>query len=196
MPDGRVPPGARRNQWRCRLRAGAWTSCVLALVAAGVCGLSYVVEWSSFTATAVRPKPSAGTAFGASTPAGTMLEERDETHVMFGHGGVYRYNMKSVYTLSFAVPGADQNSRALAWATLDNIISSSWGRPVFWQRGYVYGIQLWFPAACFGVASLACLALRAWIVPDGQCRRCRYDMRGCPSDLNGAARCPECGTPA
>ncbi|HEX2836866.1 MAG TPA: hypothetical protein VHN77_01935 [Phycisphaerales bacterium] len=168
----------------------------MALVAAGVCGLSYIVEWSSFTATPVRPKASTGTAFTASTPAGTMLEERDETHIMFGHGGVYRYTMKSVYTLSFAAPHADRNSKALAWATLDNIISRWWGRPVFWQTGYVYGGRLWFPVVCFGAMSIACLGLRTWIVPDGQCRRCRYDMGGCPPNAQGVTLCPECGRPA
>jgi hypothetical protein len=170
--------------------------CCLALVAAGVCGLSYMVEWSSFAATPPRPKPSAGTSFGASTPVGTMLEERDETHIMFGHGGAYRYTMKSVYTLSFAAPHADRNSKALAWATLDNIISNSWGRPLILQKGHVDGVRLWFLAVCFGAMSLACLGLRAWIVPKGQCPRCRYDMRGCPPNAQGVTLCPECGTPA
>jgi hypothetical protein len=124
-----------------------------------------------------------------------MLEERDEEHLMFGHGGVYHYSMKNVYTQSFAAPHADRNSKALAWATLDNAFSFGYpGRaPVFWHRGYLCGVRFWFVTAVFGAVGLLCMWTRSRIVPDGLCRMCRYDLRGSPTDASGVVTCPECG---
>lgn len=161
----------------------------LSAAAWGAWGFSHAVEWSTFTAGPVRavaPRPGSPVVPAAGN---TTVEERDETHVMFGHGGLFVYS-STPYTQSFAAPYADANSRVLAWATLDNLFPAypPW-RFDRYPAGPLWGVRLWavaaIPTAMLGV----CLLMRRRIAPDGVCPWCRYSRSG----LAAAAPCPECG---
>lgn len=163
---------------------------LVAVAAWAACALSYIPEWSTFTAGPPRPR----TTVGGGTPAlAGPLVERDETHYMLGHGGVF-VTSNTVYTATFDHPSADINSRSLAWATLDPFFPHwppwrfSWYAP-----GPCLGIRLWFPAALVTLVWVACELLRRRHVPAGHCRRCRYDLRATNHDSQGGVRCPECG---
>lgn len=183
LPGGR---DARRRRWK-RL---AWTMAALSAAAWSMWGFSHAVEWSTFTAGPVRavaPRPGSPVVPAAGS---TTVEERDETHVMFGHGGVFVYS-STRYTQSFAAaPNADANSRVLAWATLDNMF------PVYppWRfhrypAGPLWGVRLWPVAAIPTALLVLCLVVLRRVAPDGVCPWCRYPRSGLPA----AAPCPECG---
>lgn len=148
------------------------------------CITSYFVEWSAFTKGPVRPRtmPPGAPATG---PA-VLPVERDETHYMFGRGRFAIYS-NTVYTSSFELPNSDLNSHALAWATADNLFPGLWQ----WQRwapGPLIGVKLWVVASICSLP-LAVVALRLRRrVPEGHCRKCRYDLRGLSGEV-----CPECG---
>lgn len=158
------------------------------------CAGSYFVEWSFFTAGPPRPR-AAGAAW---TPGGapTPMEERDETHWMFGHGRVAICS-NTVYTRSFANPMADLNSRALAWATVDDFFIGMPVRFDWYPAGPLMGVSLWIPAAALtalGVVLLAAGPLRVWRKRQPwECVLCGYDLRGMAGRSESAARCPECG---
>jgi hypothetical protein len=184
---------ARTSRRTVRLRRLSAAMLALAVGAWAVCGLSYLVEWSRFTASTPHLRPPAPGSLATPMPGSTMLEEREETHVMLGHGGVFVYRL-TVYTGSFSQPFADLNSRNLAWATLDRMYPP-WPPWRFeWYAGPLWGIRLWVVAAAATVGWGGCVWLRRRIVPAGHCARCRYDLRGLVSRADGRTICPECGS--
>lgn len=184
-PDQRA---ARATVRAARLRLITIASLVVAVSAWALCGLSYVVEWSVFTAGPARPRA----AMAGSRPS----QERDETHFMFGRGGLFLHSML-VYTGSFSAPNSDPNSRVLAWATVDNMFPTwpPW-RFGWYAPGPVCGVRLWLLATLASVAPVACVALRRRRVIPGHCARCRYDLRGAVARDGAPIICPECGTAA
>lgn len=185
-----VPPArGRRDVVRRRWAILAWVMAALSVCGWGACGLSHAVEWSIFTAGPVRAvAPRAGSPV---VPAAgmTAVEERDETHVMLGRGGVFVYSL-TVYTQSFAAPNADAKSRVLAWATVDSMFPAfpPWRFERF-APGPNWGVRLWALAAIPTALLALCLIARRRVAPDGVCPRCRYPLTGLPA---GTA-CPECG---
>jgi hypothetical protein len=178
MPDAdrmrRLERSRRRRRW-------ALATCALgALLMWAACITSYFVEWSTFTKGPERPRTLRP---GATTMPG-MTVERDETHYMFGHGLIAIHKM-NVYTgTTFNRPGADTNSRALAWVTLDQNFDGMMRLRPDW----ILGIRLWFLATAFSAPATILLIMRRRHVPPGHCRKCRYDLQGLSGD-----RCPECG---
>lgn len=180
--------GAARRRHRRTIVHGA--SVALAALAWAACGASYVVEWSAFTKgpERLRTTPTGVVATGP-TGAIAMPVERDETHLMFGHGLFALYS-STVYTSSFQLPYSDLNSRVLAWATVDSMFPGLC-RADRYPCGPVMGVKTW-PVACIATLPLVVvLAAHRRFVPPGHCRKCRYDLRG----LNGET-CPECGLAA
>lgn len=170
----------------------AWVMAALSACAWGVCGWSHAAEWSRFTAGPVRAvAPRAGSPVVPATGK-TTVEERDETHVMFGHGGVFVYS-QTVYAQSFAAPNSDAKSRLLAWATLDTMFPAfpPW-RFVRYAPGPNWGARLWALAAIPTALLALCLMARHRVAPDGVCPRCGYALSGLPE----SAVCPECGAAA
>ncbi len=174
----RMPP--RQRATRIAFVAFA----LLALLLWVACAVSYFVELSTFTKSAVRPRsPAALAVAGANT---TMNIERDESHFMLGHGLVAIYS-NTVYSSTFNSPTSDLNSRVLAWLTVDNMFPGLW-RIDWYAPGPLIGVKVWFLAAICTVPALALLLMLRRFVPPGHCRRCRYDLRGLAGD-----KCPECG---
>lgn len=179
---------ARRRHRRRAIVLGA--SVALAALAWAACGASYLVEWSTFTKGPERPR-TAPTGIVATGPTGAaaLPVERDETHLMFGHG-LLALSSNTVYSGSFQRPYSDLNSRALAWATVDSMFPGLW-RADRYPCGPVMGVKTW-PVACIATLPLVvALAAHRRSVPPGHCRRCRYDLRGLDGNV-----CPECGATA
>ena len=183
------PAPGRRDVVRRRWAILAWVMAALSVCGWSAWGFSHAVEWSTFTAGPVRAvAPRAGSPV---VPAAgmTAVEERDETHLMFGRGGMFVYSI-TVYTQSFAAPNTDVKSRVLAWATMDTMFPAfpPWRFDRF-APGPNWGVRLWAIAAVpTGMLALV-LLMRRRVAPDGVCRWCRYPLAGLPA---GAA-CPECG---
>jgi hypothetical protein len=192
------PERAATTRWR-RLRLLRCALLACALLAWAACGLSYFVEWSAFTASPSRPYAVApGSLITSATgPGGApLVVERDETHLMFGHGGLYLHS-NVVYTESFAQPNSDLSSYYLAWATVDGMFPRwpPW-RLGWYAPGPVMGARLWLIALIPTIAYGFSVILIHPPVPPGYCRRCRYDLRGAVPSHDGLVTCPECGTQA
>lgn len=163
--------------------------CAIALALALV-ALTHVGEWSWFVASPARPRASPPASPGS--PPQPAMVQRDETHFILGRGLICIYSL-NVFTSSFANPGSDQNSLYLARETVGNYF----GPGVFWRwmrtsAGPTIGLRSWplplLPALVWCIAEV----VRRRQVKLYECSRCRYDLRGAPSD---ASVCPECGTP-
>lgn len=179
----------RRQRARGLLRGSVVVMLILSVLAWALFGLSCVVEWSTFTASAPRARAPWASMLGA---APTPREERDETHYMFGHGRAVIYS-NTVHTESFDAPHSDLNSHYLAWATFEPLFPHS--RPLRWDRyppGPLIGLSLWLPAAVFTALLIAVIVLYRRTVPPGHCPYCRYDLRG-TADRTDLTVCPECG---
>ena len=56
------------------------------------------------------------------------------------------------------------------------------------RGGPFFVLPLWLPAALFGAFGRSMLR-RAYAIPEGHCKKCRYNLEG-----NVSGVCPECGT--
>lgn len=182
----RGPRDSRRRRWAIF----AWIMAGLSALLWLVCGVSYVVQWSRLSPGPVRAiAPAVGSAVIPATGF-TTIEERDETHLMFGQGGLFLKRF-TTYTQSFASPNADANSRGLAWATLDDTFPPF--LPFRFRQtaaGPLWGVRLWALAAVPTCLLILSLLVRKRIAPDGICPTCRYVLAG----LSAGATCPECGS--
>ena len=180
---------SRRGGFARLLRGAKWVLPAAVVLAWLLTGLSQMVQWSVMSATPPRPHMQP-TITGGQTPR----VARDETHFMFGQGGVYLRRMM-VLTESFDATRADANSRKLAWATINSQFPGS--APLQWQvlgGGLTFAVRMWVLA----IVVTAIWAAAAWwasrIVPPGHCLRCRYDLQSTTRDTEGRVLCPECGT--
>lgn len=188
-PAGR---GALRRRTKAPGRIALGVCVLLATLMWTVCITSYFVEWSTFTTGPVRVRAAGpGVAAGGPTGAAAMPEERDETHYMFGRGR-FMVLSHTPYTVSFAAPVADLNSKYLAWAVADQFFPGLW-RFDRYAPGPLIGVRLWVVATICSIPLLLLLFVARLTrkIPEGHCRKCRYDLRG----LSGE-RCPECGAEA
>jgi len=177
------------------LRGLARWSLVLAVAAWLLCGLLYMVEWSRVVASPVRLRLQGDSFPPPLPPWSGGWEERDETHYMFGHGGVFIHSM-TVYTPSFPKPNSDLNSHVLSWAHTDSIFPSwpPWRWDNRYRPGPLIGIRLWPVGMAFTLAFLLFTwTLRRQILA-GHCVRCRYDLRGVVAHDGRPVICPECGS--
>lgn len=188
----RMSGNAKRTRIATVLRRCSWLLGVLTVITWIALGFSHLVQWSTFTAGSVRPHvPRVGGP--GPLPGTTLREEREETHYMFGSGGMF-ISGNVVNSGSFASSGADLNSEALAWATIDDLVPRWLAWRWYWNGPYrIVGIRFMPLAIVFSLLLVGCIGLRRGQVPEGLCGRCRYDLRGIEKGERSEVTCPECG---
>jgi hypothetical protein len=183
----------RHVRW---LRYGSRILLLFALVFWVSWGVLCRMEWSIFTASAIRPHPTLPGAVPGPMPGKSMREERDEMHYMVGRGGLF-ISGNAPHSGSFAQTSSDAMSKALAWESLNDVFPSWYIWRYYWNGPYVIAGIRFLPLAILTTLLFAAsIVIRRHQVAPGYCRRCRYDMWEPSNTPPRTMICPECGTRA